>query len=166
MENSNEVKNVVVRNIEVKNVVEKNLDSKKDKKEKKAESKKEVETTSINLEYVLKSLNKNLLVSVSGMSKETVYRNEIFKDCITDRDKKTIRRKLRNILDNFASSFIRYYEINDKNKINALKKEFDYYYKSVYRINDYSINSLISNNTDINKKSIIDKMLQIIKNEK
>ena len=151
---------------EVAKVSKKETAKKAKKTTSKKESKKEVETTSLNLDSVLKSLDKSLFVTVSGMNKENVYKLEVFKDCITDRDKKTIRRKLRNILENFISSFLKYSELKDTNKIKALKKEFDGYYKQVYRLNDYSLNSFISNNTDIKKKEQTEKMLLIIKNEK
>ena len=105
--------------------VSKKVEKKETKTQAKKVEKKEVETTSLNLDNVLKSLDKTLFVTVSGMNKETVYKNEVFKDCLTDRDKKTIRRKLRNVLDNFISSFMKYAELKDSAKINALKKQFD-----------------------------------------
>lgn len=155
-----------VANKEVSNKVEKKETKKQAKKQATKKEKKEVETTSLNLDNVLKSLDKTLFVTVSGMNKETVYKNEVFANCLTDRDKKTIRRKLRNILDNFISSFLKYAEIKESAKLKALKLEFDKYYKSVYRLNDYSLNSLISNNTDLKKRESVEKMLLIIKNTK
>ena len=163
---NNEVIIAVKEVKEVAKVSKKETAKKAKKTTSKKESKKEVETTSLNLDSVLKSLDKSLFVTISGMNKENVYKLDVFKDCITDRDKKTIRRKLRNILENFISSFLKYSELKDTNKIKALKKEFDSYYKQVYRLNDYSLNSLISNNTDIKKKEQTEKMLLIIKNEK
>ena len=111
-----------------------------------------------NFNDILKNLDSSLLVSNSGLRKENIYKKDIFQDCITDRDKKTRRRKLRNTLDSFISSAI---TIKDEKKLNQLALSFDAYYKSVYNVNDYTLNSLISANTDIAKKGNVSKMLDI-----
>lgn len=112
--------------------------------------------------FLLSQLDKTLFVSVSGQSKENIYKNDIFKSCITDKEKKTLRRQLRNIADSFISSFI-YYDANKQTaKIADLKVQFDLYYKSHYCLNDYSVNSFVSNNTDQSKKDNVKKMFDII----
>lgn len=114
-----------------------------------------------NFNDILKNLDSSLLVSNSGLRKENIYKKDIFADCITDRDKKTRRRKLRNTLDSFISSAI---TIKDEKKLNQLALSFDAYYKSVYNINDYTMDSLISANTDSVKKENVSKMLSIFSN--
>lgn len=110
----------------------------------------------------LKSLNIEVsnLSSVSGTKKENIYKKDIFADCLTDREKKTKRRNLRNLLDNWISAILR---TTDKTKLQKLCTDFDKYYKAVYNINDYSLLSICSNNTEDIKKTNIQKMLDIVK---
>lgn len=108
-----------------------------------------------NLGIELSSLN-----SVSGMKKENIYKKDIFADCLTDREKKSKRRQLRNLLDSWISVILR---TTDKTKLKKLCTDFDKYYKAVYNINDYSILSVCSNNTEDIKKTNINKMLDIVK---
>lgn len=112
-----------------------------------------------NLEKVLASVDKSLLVSNQGSKKENIYKKDIFADCITDRDKKTVRRKLRNILDNYVKSIL---TCKDSAKLKKLCIDFNTYYKGVYNINDYSLQSIASNNIDESKKENLQKFLQII----
>lgn len=121
-----------------------------------------VQATEKANKFLLSQLDKTLFVSVSGQTKENIYKNDIFKDCITDKEKKTLRRQLRNIADSFISSFI-YYDANKQTaKLADLKVQFDLYYKSHYCLNDYSVNSFVSNNTDQSKKDNVKKMFDII----
>ena len=113
-----------------------------------------------NFNEIIANLDKSLLVSNSGQRKENIYKKDIFSDCITDRDKKTRRRKLRNILESFISSFIL---TKEEAKLKKLALSFDAYYKATYITNDYSLESLISANTDVAKKENLSKMLEIAK---
>lgn len=112
-----------------------------------------------NLEKVLANVDKSLLVSNQGSKKENIYKKDIFADCITDRDKKTVRRKLRNILDNYVKSIL---ICKDAAKLKKLCLDFDKYYKGVYNINDYSLQSIASNNIDATKKENLIKFLGIV----
>ena len=116
--------------------------------------------SAINFNEILANLDKSLLVSNSGQRKENIYKKDIFADCISDRDKKTRRRKLRNIIDSFLSSFL---SIKDVSKLEKLAISFDSYYKSTYSLNDYSLESIVSSNTDSVKKDNLLKMLDICK---
>ena len=120
----------------------------------------ETATTNANL-FLLSSLDKSLFVSNSGQSKETIYKADLFVN-LSDKEKKSLRRKLRNTIDSFITSFIAYDTAKDTKKLNALFVSFNDYYKSVYVLNDYSLNSLMSNNTDIAKKDGLNKMLTIV----
>ena len=97
----------------------------------------------------------------SGLKKENLYNSSIYADCLTDKDKKSVRRKIRNLLDNFIGSIIR----SEKNKTICENhcKQFKVFYEQVYRINDFSVESLVSNNTDELKKENLKKMLEIVK---
>ena len=113
-----------------------------------------------NFNEILANLDKSLLVSNSGQRKENIYKKDIFADCISDRDKKTRRRKLRNIIDSFLSSFLTTKEVS---KLEKLATSFDSYYRSTYTLNDYSLESIVSSNTDAVKKDNLLKMLDICK---
>lgn len=120
------------------------------------------ETANVNANlFLLSSLDKSLFVSNSGQNKETIYKSDLFKN-LSDKEKKSLRRKLRNTIDSFITSFIAYDTAKDTKKLNALFVSFNDYYKSVYVLNDYSLNSLISNNTDVAKKDGLTKMLSIV----
>lgn len=97
----------------------------------------------------------------SGLKKENLYNSSIYADCLTDKDKKSVRRKIRNLLDNFIGSIIR----SEKNKSICENhcKQFKLFYEQVYRINDFSVESLVSNNTEELKKENLKKMLEIVK---
>ena len=97
----------------------------------------------------------------SGLKKENLYNSSIYADCLTDKDKKSVIRKIRNILDNFIGSFIR--SDNNKTICENHCKQFKLFYEQVYRINDFSVESLVSNNTDELKKENLKKMLEIVK---
>ena len=117
-------------------------------------------------ESILSILDKSLFISVSGQSKENIYKTDIFKSCITDKEKKTLRRQLRNIADSFISSFVYYNEQKKTDKIKQLIVQFDLFYCSHYRVNNYQIDSFVSNNTDQSKKDNVKKMFDIISKNK
>lgn len=111
---------------------------------------------------ILKSLDSSLFVSNSGMRKENIYKKDVFASCITDRDKKTLRRKIRNIVENFMKSILLQ---KDAKKLTSLVLQFDKFYKATYSNNDYSLESLSSANTDFTKKENLLQMLSICKKE-
>ena len=130
---------------------------------------KEKATTKANesiLNAMMQTIDKSLFVSNSGQNKENIYKKDIFQHCITDTDKKRTRTKIRNTIDSFCSSFIAYKANNQTEKLKQLKVQFDVFYKTVYLKNDYTIESIISNNTEVNKKNNLIKMLSIIKDIK
>ena len=118
------------------------------------------------LNAMMQTIDKSLFVSNSGQNKENIYKKDIFQHCITDTDKKRTRTKIRNTIDSFCSSFLSYKANNQTEKLKQLKVQFDVFYKTVYLKNDYSIESIISNNTEVNKKNNLIKMLTIIKDIK
>lgn len=134
-------------------------ESAKVEKEKKEFSRKEVEKLSFS--KLLETLDTTGLHTDSGLKKENLYNSSIYADCLTDKDKKSVRRKIRNLLDNFIGSIIR----SEKNKTICENhcKQFKLFYEQVYRINDFSVESLVSNNTDELKKENLKKMLEIVK---
>lgn len=113
-----------------------------------------------NINEIFASLETSILKSNSGISKETIYRKEIFENCISDKAKKQARSKIRKFIDNFLESIL---TCKDKEKLKKLCIEFDKFYKSVYITNDYSLASISSNNTNETKKVHLQKMLDIVK---
>lgn len=109
---------------------------------------------------IFASVESSILKSNAGISKETIYKKEIFENCISDKAKKQARSKIRKFIDNFLESIL---TCKDKDKLKKLCIEFDKFYKSVYITNDYSLASISSNNTNETKKIHLQKMLDIVK---
>ena len=107
------------------------------------------------------SSTKGLLKTSLGTKKASIYKDEIFTDC-NEKEKKSLRKKLRNMLFSCASSLI-----NEKNKENqkALIKAFNDFYKECYLINDYSLNSVCNENLKTEKKEILSNALNLCKKE-
>lgn len=104
---------------------------------------------------------KGLLKTSLGMKKASIYKDEIFSDC-NEKEKKSLRKKLRNMLFSCATSLL-----NEKNKENqkALIKAFNNFYKECYLINDYSLNSVCNENLKTEKKEILSNALNLCKKE-
>lgn len=106
---------------------------------------------------VLKSVKeKNAgLFKTSLGTKTEIYKKELF-DGANEKQIKSLRKKFRNVTFNFLSSIA----------INADKKLIDGFidfYKQVYVLNDFSFNSIASENTKDEKKAILLKGLEIVK---
>lgn len=103
---------------------------------------------------------KGLLQTALGTKKASIYKNEIFNNC-SDKEKKSLRKKLRNMLFSCATSLV-----NEKNaeKKNALIKAFNEFYKDCYVNNDYSLQSICNENLKAEKKEILEKALDLCKN--
>lgn len=104
---------------------------------------------------------KGLLKTSLGTKKASIYKDEIFTDC-NEKEKKSLRKKLRNMLFSCATSLL-----NEKNKENqkALIKAFNDFYKKCYLINDYSLNSVCNENLKTEKKEILSNALNLCKKE-
>lgn len=107
---------------------------------------------------VLKSVKeKNAgLFKTSLGTKTEIYKKELFEGA-NERQIKSLRKKFRNVTFNFLSTIAN----------NADKKLIDGFidfYKQVYTLNDFSFNSIASENTKEEKKAILIKGLEIVKN--
>lgn len=121
-----------------------------------------VETANVkNIIAEFSDNTKGLLQTALGTKKASIYKNEIFDDC-TDKEKKSLRKKLRNMLFSCATSLV-----NEKNaeKKNALIKAFNEFYKDCYANNDYSLQSVCNENLKAEKKEILQNALDICKKE-
>lgn len=106
---------------------------------------------------VLKSVKeKNAgLFKTSLGTKTEIYKKELFEGA-NEKQIKSLRKKFRNVTFNFLSSIA----------TNADKKLIDGFidfYKQVYTLNDFSFNSIASENTKDEKKAILLKGLEIVK---
>lgn len=96
----------------------------------------------------------DLLKTNKGGAKESIYKKDIFEGA---ENKKSLRTKLRKLMFNYCSSII---NITDSEKAKNLAKDFQNFYNSVYRINDFSLSSVSSANTEESKKEILTKGLE------
>lgn len=107
---------------------------------------------------VLKSVKeKNAgLFKTSLGTKTEIYKKDLFLGA-NEKQIKSLRKKFRNVTFNFLSTIAN----------NADKKLIDGFidfYKQVYVINDFSFSSIASENTKEEKKEILIKGLEIVKN--
>lgn len=106
---------------------------------------------------VLKSVKeKNAgLFKTSLGTRTEIYKKELFAGA-NEKQTKSLRKKFRNVTFNFLSTIAN----------NADKKLIDGFidfYKQVYVLNDFSFNSIASENTKEEKKEILIKGLEIVK---
>ena len=105
----------------------------------------------------------DLLKTNKGGAKENIYKKDIFEGVD---NKKSLRTKLRKLMFNYCNSIL---NITETEKAKNLAKDFANFYSSVYRINDFSLSSVSSANTEESKKEILSKGLskfQSLLNEK
>lgn len=107
---------------------------------------------------VLKSVKeKNAgLFKTSLGTKTEIYKKELFEGA-NEKQIKSLRKKFRNVTFNFLSSIA-------TNADKKLIANFVDFYKQVYVINDFSFSSIASENTKEEKKEILIKGLEIVKN--
>ena len=102
-----------------------------------------------------------LLKSSKGGAKESIYKKEILENV---ENKKAMRTKLRNLMFNYCNSIV---SIKDTNKCKSLAKDFKNFYTRVYRVNNYTLDSIASANTEDTKKEIlkngIEKFAKLLK---
>ena len=96
----------------------------------------------------------DLLKTNKGGAKENIYKKDIF-DGVDN--KKSLRTKLRKLMFNYCNSIL---NITDSEKAKNLAKDFSNFYASVYRVNDFSLSSVSSANTEETKKEILTKGLE------
>lgn len=95
----------------------------------------------------------DLLKTNKGGAKENIYKKDIFEGVD---NKKSLRTKLRKLMFNYCNSIL---NITETEKAKNLAKDFSNFYASVYRINDFSLSSVSSANTEESKKEILTKGL-------
>lgn len=102
----------------------------------------------------VKEKNAGLFKTSLG-TKTEIYKKELFEGA-NEKQIKSLRKKFRNVTFNFLSTIA----------INADKKlieGFIDFYKQVYVLNDFSFNSIASENTKEEKKAVLIKGLEIVR---
>lgn len=102
----------------------------------------------------VKEKNAGLFKTSLGTRTE-IYKKELFTGA-NERQIKSLRKKFRDVTFNFLLTIA---TNADKNLING----FIDFYKQVYVLNDFSFNSIASENTKEEKKKILIKGLEIVK---
>ena len=139
-------------------VVEKEVANNKVNKVSANKAKAQAKANSLIALDVLKSVkekNQGLFKTSLG-TKTEIYKKELFEGA-NEKQIKSLRKKFRNVTFNFLSTIAN----------NADKKLIDGFidfYKQVYTLNDFSFNSIASENTKEEKKAILIKGLEIVKN--
>lgn len=109
----------------------------------------------------IESIFANLAKSGINLSLEnshrSVFKSELIKD-LTDVQAKVFRRKIRKMILSFAETLC-----NAPTDAKA-KQQFNELYKQVYAVNDYSLQSICSENMKEVNKKILQKALDIAKN--
>lgn len=152
-----------LNSVENVNVVVEN--SSKEKKVNKVSAKKaKAQSKANNILYkdILANLNKStegLLKTSFGVKKSDIYKEEIFSE-LSDKEKKVARKKFRNTILSLSESLT---QEKDKIRLEKLKKAFLDFYKRVYKVNDFSLSSVCSENMKETNKEILKKALQIVK---
>lgn len=150
-----------LNSVENVNVVE---NSTKEQVNKVSAKKAKAQSKANNIIYkdILASLNKStegLLKTSFGVKKSDIYREEIFSE-LSDKEKKIARKKIRNTILSLSESLV---QEKDKTRLEKLKKAFLDFYKQVYKVNDFSLSSVCSENMKETNKDILKKALQIVK---
>lgn len=102
---------------------------------------------------------KGLLSSNLGTKKSSIYKEELFEN-LAEKEKKSLRKKFRNMLFSAAKGII---DENNKEKKEKLVNAFNELYLQVYKVNDYTLQSVCNENLSKEKKDILSKVLEICK---
>lgn len=105
---------------------------------------------------------KSSLLSNSFSKENDIYRKEIYNGIETDKQKGRFRAKIRRTLIDYMQGFITLQ--NDPAKCKELKKDFVNFYTSIYKVNDYSLSSVLAANASDKNKTLTLQGLEIAKN--
>lgn len=108
----------------------------------------------LNVLKSVKEKNAGLFKTSLG-TKTEIYKKELFEGA-NEKQIKSLRKKFRNVTFNFLSTIA-----NNADK--KLIEGFIDFYKQVYTLNDFSFNSIASENTKEEKKVILIKGLEVVK---
>ena len=151
-----------LNSVENVNVFVENSSKEKVNKVSAKKAKAQAKANNIIYKDILANLNNStegLLKTSFGVKKSDIYKEEIFSE-LSDKEKKLARKKFRNTILSLSESLT---QEKDKTRLEKLKKAFLDFYKQVYKINDFSLSSVCSENMKETNKEILKKALQIVK---
>lgn len=150
-----------LNSVENVNVVVENSTKEKINKVSAKKAKAQAKANNILYKDILVNLNKSTEgLLKTWVKKSNIYKEEIFSE-LSDKEKKVARKKFRNTILSLSESLI---QEKDKTRLEKLKKAFLDFYKQVYKVNDFSLSSVCSNeNMKETNKEILKKALQIVK---
>ena len=101
------------------------------------------------------NFGKEILIS-NSKNRKSIYKNSLFEDCKTDKEKKFLRIKLRRKLQNFLGTFLQI----EKNptKIKELQKVWKEYAKEVYN----NVNEIVDNNSTQDNKELVKRFISVM----
>ena len=99
-----------------------------------------------------------LIKSNLGTKKYSLFKEDVLPS--DEKQKKSMRKKLRNLLFSICSTLILE---KDKEKQTKLINAFNEFYFETYALNDYTLASVCNENLSSEKKDIIKKALEICK---
>lgn len=101
------------------------------------------------------NFGKEILIS-NSKNRKSIYKNSLFEDCKTDKEKKSLRIKLRRKLQNFLGTFLQV----EKNptKIKELQKVWKEYAKEVYN----NVNDIVDNNSTQDNKELVKRFISVM----
>ena len=117
----------------------------------------------MNINDILEKSKKStqgLLNTNLGSKKESIYKESIFEG-LNDKQKKSARKKIRNYVHAIFEIIITKSNEKKTKELNDLVNSFVEFYTEAYQLNDYSFNSIASENTK--NKELINNALTIIK---
>lgn len=101
------------------------------------------------------NFGKEILIS-NSKNRKGIYKDSLFEDCKTDKEKKSLRIKLRRKLQNFLGTFLQV----EKNptKIKELQKVWKEYAKEVYN----NVNEIVDNNSTQDNKELVKRFISVM----
>lgn len=101
------------------------------------------------------NFGKEVLIS-NSKNRKSIYKNSLFEDCKSDKEKKSLRIKLRRKLQSFLGTFLQV----EKNptKIKELQKVWKEYAKEVYN----NVNEIVDNNSTQDNKELVKRFISVM----
>jgi hypothetical protein len=101
------------------------------------------------------NFGKEVLIS-NSKNRKSIYKNSLFDECKSDKEKKSLRIKLRRKLQNFLGTFLQV----EKNptKIKELQKVWKEYAKEVYN----NVNEIVDNNSTQDNKELVKRFISVM----
>ena len=101
------------------------------------------------------NFGKEVLIS-NSKNRKSIYKNSLFDECKSDKEKKSLRSKLRRKLQNLLGTFLKV----EKNpaKIKETQKVWKEYAKEVYN----NVNEIVDNNATQDNKELVKRFISVM----